>query len=94
MILEEIRSKHPRVKACYEMGLQIDRKLGGKVSMSRTIGPDGSVIHAEVAENTTGSERVGACIVDVVQHMKFPPPMGGGNVNVTFPWILKAAGEE
>ncbi len=94
VIREEIRSNSPRVKACFEMGLQLDRKLGGKVKVAWTIGPDGSVIRAELDENTTDSEQLGACIVDVVRHMKFPRPTGGGNVNVTFPWILKAAGEE
>ena len=94
VILEEIRSKSSRVKGCYEMELQLDPKLGGKLSLAWTIGPDGSVIQSEVSENNTGSERLAACFIEVVTHMKFPRPIGGGKVNVTFPWILKTAGEE
>lgn len=57
------------------------------------IGPDGRVNRSEVAENTLEWEPTVTCILHVVDRMEFPPPAGGGNVNVTFPWIFKAAGE-
>jgi hypothetical protein len=32
--------------------------------------------------------------VQRIRRWKFPEPQGGGVVNVTFPWIFKAAGDE
>lgn len=93
VIYAEIVRNQSRVRACYEMLLQRDAHAGGKVSVDFMIGPDGDVEKSEAAENTTGDAALAECILGVVNAMKFPKPEGGGNVNVTFPWIFKAAGD-
>lgn len=93
VIMQEIRRAQPRIKACYEMGLQAKSGLGGKLSVAFKIGPDGHVVSSTAQEDSLEHEQTTRCILDVVNRMEFPPPEGGGFVNVTFPWIFKQAGE-
>jgi len=93
VILERIHGASPQIKACYEFALQ-EKRISGKVSVKFTIGPTGSVLAVEVDENSTGDVELGTCIAERIKRLSFPPPIGGGNVNVTFPWIFNPAGEE
>jgi TonB family protein len=91
VIAQEIRRNTPRVRACYERALQRVR-LEGKLKVRWVIGPEGRVVSAEA--ETKLDDDVDACVLGVVRAMTFPPPEGGGNVNVTYPWIFKMAGDE
>ena len=62
--------------------------------MAWTIDPTGGVSEANVSESSIGNANVESCIVQRIRRWKFPEPSGGGVVNVTFPWIFKAAGDE
>ena len=46
-----------------------------------------------MAEDTLGDAAVADCVVERIKRWTFPKPVGGGVVNVTFPWIFKTAGE-
>ena len=94
VIMQEIRRATPRIRACYEVGLQAKANLGGKLSVAFKIGPDGHVVESSAQEDSLDHEKTTRCILEVVNRMEFPPPTGGGNVNVTYPWIFKAAGDE
>lgn len=89
VILKELRAFGPRVRSCYELRLGPKPNLEGKVAVAFIIGPEGDVIEAELAENTTGDVPLGDCVRGVVKQIKFQPPQGGGNVKVTFPWIFR-----
>jgi hypothetical protein len=93
VIYRVIQAKQDQIKFCYERELRDSPKLEGMVRVQWTIGPDGSVIQSDIIDDTLERKRAADCIINVVEHLKFPAPMGGGNVNVTFPWIFKSAGD-
>jgi TonB family protein len=93
VIMKVIKRHQNEIKFCYEQELQKNKELGGKVAVAWTIDPAGGVSDANVSESSMGNTNVESCIVQRIRRWKFPEPQGGGVVNVTFPWIFKAAGE-
>jgi len=89
VIRRVIRSRMGLVRACYERELVRDAKLAGRVDLEFTIGADGAVSKAKA----TGLPKVSDCVVRQVQALKFPPPKGGGVVNVRYPFTFKAKDE-
>lgn len=94
VIMKVIKRHQNEIKFCYEQELQKNPALGGKVAVAWTIDPSGGVSEANVSESSIGNANVEGCIVQRIRRWKFPEPQGGGVVNVTFPWIFKAAGDE
>ena len=94
VIMKVIKRHQNEIKFCYEQELQKSPALGGKVAVAWTIDPTGGVSEANVSESSIGNANVESCIVQRIRRWKFPEPQGGGVVNVTFPWIFKAAGDE
>ncbi|MEW6431932.1 MAG: TonB family protein [Myxococcota bacterium] len=94
VIMKVIKRHQNEIKFCYEQELQKNPALGGKVAVAWTIDPSGGVSEANVSESSIGNANVESCIVQRIRRWKFPEPAGGGIVNVTFPWIFKAAGDD
>lgn len=88
-IRKAVRAHLDEVRACYDQGLARDPKLIGRVSVELTIGPTGEVALAVVQESTLNDPAVGRCIADAAKTWKFPEPEGGGNVVVTYPFVLE-----
>jgi TonB family protein len=80
------------VRYCYEVELNRQPSLAGKVSVSFTIDPAGAVSDATVLQSTLGSPGVEQCILARVRRWKFPEPKGGGVCVINYPWVFKAAG--
>jgi hypothetical protein len=88
-----IRRHEGDVRYCYELELQHDPDLHGKLALTWTIGPQGAVLAAELAETTLGGDaQVERCLLERVRGWIFPEPRGGGQVVVTYPWMFKPAG--
>jgi TonB family protein len=87
-----VRAHINEVSACYNQGLVRDPNLRGRVSIQFTIGPSGSVPVAVVQESTMKDGNVGQCVAKAVKRWKFPKPDGGGNVVVTYPFVLETSG--
>ncbi|MGV3625619.1 MAG: TonB family protein [Archangium sp.] len=94
VIMKVIKRHQNEIKFCYEQELQKNPALAGKVAVAWTIDPAGGVSEANVSESSVSNANVESCIVQRIRRWKFPEPQGGGVVNVTFPWIFKAAGDE
>ncbi len=94
VIMKVIKRHQNEIKFCYEQELQKNPSLAGKVAVAWTIDPTGGVSEATVSESSIGNANVESCIVQRIRRWKFPEPAGGGIVNVTFPWIFKAAGDD
>lgn len=86
-----VQAHAAEVRFCYERALQGSAGLEGKVSVWWVIGPDGAVKQATVATDTLPTSDVADCIEGRVKTWRFPEPIGGGKVDVTFPWIFKEA---
>jgi outer membrane biosynthesis protein TonB len=87
IIRRYIRRNIDKIQLCYEQELPGDPKLAGKVTVRFTIGADGKVIQASAA----GMPPVDACVAAVISTIEFPPPRGGGIVNVNYPFIFQQA---
>jgi TonB family protein len=89
-IREAIRKRTPAVRRCYEQALQRDRPdASGSLTVSFTIGPAGTVTHAEVREaSLTFSPTFTRCVVDAIKPLTTGPPRGGGEVKVNFPFTF------
>ena len=94
-IIRRIIRRHiNEVKFCYERELVKNAGLVGRVMIQFTIAGTGNVIASMVQSSTMNNPPVEQCIAQAVRRWEFPKPQGGGIVVVTYPFVLKAAGEE
>lgn len=84
-----VRAHINEVRHCYNQGLAEDPALGGRVNVQFTISPTGKVPVAVVASSTLDHDATETCIAKAVKRWKFPKPQGGGNVVVTYPFVLQ-----
>lgn len=82
-----------QVRFCYEQGLQGDPNLNGRVAVAFTIGGNGAVKAANVDSSTMNSKTIEDCIVMRLKTWQFPLPQGGVDVKVTYPFVLRRAGQ-
>jgi TonB family protein len=85
-----VRANINDVRLCYNQGLVKNPALKGRVSIQFTIAPSGKVAVSIVQESTLSDAAVGQCIAKAVKRWSFPPPEGGGNVVVEYPFILES----
>ena len=90
IIRRVIRRHMNEVKFCYDQALVRNPSLYGKVVVKFTIVPTGAVAAATPSDSTVGLE-VGHCVINAVRRIEFPRPMGGGIVNVSYPFAFRAA---
>src|SRR5205807_1175865 len=79
-----IRAHSSEVQNCYDRAHLERNDLHGKVVLTATIGPQGQVLNAGVANSTAGSARLEQCLIGAFQGWTFPQPAGGVNGNVTY----------
>lgn len=82
-----------QIRFCYEQGLQGTPSLAGRVAVDFTIGGNGMVKAANVANSSLGSKVVEDCIVLRLKSWKFPLPQNGVDVKVSYPFVLRRAGQ-
>jgi TonB family protein len=93
-IVRRIIRKHlNEVRYCYQKELQGDPSLGGRVIVGFTIGPQGTVMASRIHSSTVGSAAVDQCIAAAARRWTFPRPTGGGIVVVSYPFVLRSAGQ-
>lgn len=88
IIRRVVRAHINEVSHCYNQGLVRDPNLEGRVAVQFTIGPTGSVGMAVVESSSVRDASVSQCIAKSVKRWKFPKPDTGGNVIVTYPFVL------
>ncbi|MCX7674839.1 MAG: TonB family protein, partial [Bdellovibrionaceae bacterium] len=82
-----------QVRFCYEQGLQENPGLAGRVTVDFVIGGNGLVKSARVSSSTLNDSSVENCIVQRLRSWKFPVPDGGVDVQVSYPFTLRRAGQ-
>jgi hypothetical protein len=93
-----IKSIIPRVEECYTHGLERNPKLAGKIVVKfviRTKDGRGRIDEGEIdSENDElQSPLVEQCILTAMAEIDFPAPSGGGEVHVSYPFVLANDGE-
>ena len=78
-----------QVRACYEVGLRRNPGMAGQVSMNFEIGPTGKLNYSKVGKSSLGDAEVPECIAARMMTWDFPKPIGGVNVKVNYPFLLR-----
>jgi hypothetical protein len=78
-----------QIAYCYELGLQRNSSLKGRVTSHFEIGPRGNVVVSKIAGSSIKSSIVEDCIANKVKNWKFPNPVGGVQVSVNYPFMLQ-----
>jgi TonB family protein len=91
VIRQTIVSHIAEVKGCYDTALARRPGLGGRVVVQFTIGATGQVVSSALQATTLGDTDVERCMVGAVLGWRFPPPTGGGDIIVSYPFVLTPA---
>ena len=87
-----IRKDLSAIRLCYERALTKSPKLEGKVMVKFVIGADGRVSSASDDSDVKFPDaKVTQCVLGRVRALRFPKPVGGGVVNVKYPFVFKSA---
>ncbi len=91
VIKKVIDENKAQIRYCYELELQRNQSLEGRVAMKWVIAATGSVATVKVKESTINNPNVENCIANKIKTWRFPPPAGGGIVEVNYPFIFKSS---
>lgn len=91
VIQKVINDNKAQIRYCYEVELQRDQTLEGKVAVKWIIAATGAVEKVVVTETTVKSARVGQCLAEKIKGWRFPQPAGGGIVEVNYPFVFKSS---
>jgi TonB family protein len=89
-ILEVIGRHVAEIRYCYEEELERNRELAGRVVVHFVIEASGGVAGARIARSTANSPALERCMLDAIRAWRFPPPRGGGGVEVNYPFVFKS----
>ena len=87
-----INAHQHQIVRCYERALLGAPALAGTVQMAWSIAPGGAVASVRIQRSTLASPVVTTCMSTAIRGWRFPAPVGGP-VTVTFPWVLRPAGQ-
>lgn len=89
-IIHAVVKRHRnQLRYCYEIELQRDPKLAGTLVLRLVIAADGSVREARIVGSALRSPALEACLLTRARRWKFPTPVGGGEVTVSYPLTFK-----
>ncbi len=83
-----VRAHIDEVRACYNDGLGRDPGLEGRVVTEFKIDGEGRVMGPPRIATSVGDVEVDTCVAGAVEGWRFPKPRGGGEVLVTYPFVL------
>jgi TonB family protein len=92
IIRRVIHQHQNEVRFCYEQKLLSNRSLEGRVMVQFVIAGTGRVLSAGVLASTMPEPSVAQCIAQAVHRWEFPQPKNGGTVMVSYPFVLRPAG--
>ncbi|MCC6746072.1 MAG: AgmX/PglI C-terminal domain-containing protein [Deltaproteobacteria bacterium] len=93
IIRRVVKQHRNEISFCYQRELQANPRLGGRLVVRFVIQGNGRVAFANVAESELQSRPVEGCVTQAVRRWEFPAPQGGGLVDVTYPFVLRSAGQ-
>jgi hypothetical protein len=92
VIDEYIRRHMPQLRACYERQLNsASGRLAGRIATRFVISGTGRVSQAGVTSSSIGNAKVEGCVLGVLRNIVFPEPLGGGVVEVDYPFSFTPA---
>ena len=87
-VLAVIRANIAQPRTCYQELLKRQPDARGKMIVGLTIGVDGRVRTAQVADSTINDGLMRGCLTSKLKSMKFPNPRGEEPVKVQYPFTF------
>ncbi len=88
-INEIIKTYFEQIRYCYEKQLSgKGPSFEGRVSTRFLIQGSGRVSRATVTSSSLNNRPVERCLVKVIKSIRFPKPLGGGIVEVSYPFVF------
>lgn len=72
-----LKRRERGIQQCYERSLKANPKLKGKVVVEWGINEEGRVMQIRIVENSLGDPKVGDCITDIINRIRFPQATKG-----------------
>jgi|HubBroStandDraft_2_1064218.scaffolds.fasta_scaffold191582_2 hypothetical protein len=93
-IIRRIIRRHiNQVKSCYErLVLAVHPTVAARVMIAFGIDASGLVTQTHVVSSTIDDPQLSDCIAEAMCGWQFPRPSGGGEMIVTYPYVLTPAG--
>jgi TonB family protein len=89
MIRRPILENRWATECCYELALQRDPDLEGRLVVQFEIEADGRVGAIEVVDDTLADPLLGRCVIEVGKRLwSFPRPIGGGTITIHYPFVF------
>ncbi len=85
-----IRSNKRAIKACYELALNRNKDLYGKLVLQWSIVERGKAIKPKVVSNSLNDRKVASCIIRKLVTWRFPEPPENTEGIVTFPFVFSS----
>lgn len=87
-----IRTHLNEIRYCYELQLARHPTLGGRITLSFVVAPNGQVLSSMVEESTLQLPPLERCMTEATRRWTFPQPQGGGLTVVHYPFLLAPTG--
>jgi hypothetical protein len=88
-ITDTIQKHIGEITSCYEQGVLTLPTLKGRILMKLVIGGSGKVTKSSIGETSLNNKGVEGCAVAKSKDWIFPKPVGGVDVNVSYPFVLQ-----
>ncbi|MGZ3652609.1 MAG: AgmX/PglI C-terminal domain-containing protein [Bdellovibrionota bacterium] len=85
VIDKTVRESIAKFGECYDSA---ENAKPGKVATHFTIGADGKVTGAKIVSSELKNETIEICVTDRIKELVFPAPVGGGTVEVEYPFAF------
>ncbi len=90
-VIQRVINQHKQqIRYCYETQLQRQQNLKGRIEMKWVIAATGRVATVRVNDSSMRSPPVERCIAAKIKTWVFPPPAGGGVVEVKYPFVFQS----
>ncbi len=89
MIQKVIDAHRNQIRYCYELELQRQPTLAGRVLVTLLIDEHGLVTRVSVSESTLANPAVEACILAKIRAWQFPAIPGAGVIEVNYPFVFQ-----
>jgi hypothetical protein len=88
---EPILESRWATRRCYQLALELDPNLRGRLVVSFVIHPDGHMTAIEVLDDTLADPCVGHCVVEVGKRLwSFSPTHATGTTTVHYPFLFES----
>lgn len=89
MIRRPILENTWAIERCYQLALEHDPSLSGRLAVRFVIDADGRVGAIEVVDDTLRDPCLGRCVIEVGKRLwSWPRPYGGGTITITYPFLF------